>query len=172
METTELENSKMQVLKEIADSNVILSGIKAEIAQAKKDKDQFFQDRQDELNGLLARFLRDSKVMVDETEKNYTFVHNFYGELREFAKMVREQREEVQEMLVDLDKRSVDFANHLIRETTKLSELEASIKQDRRVVEDDRTYIRVQKEQLTKEKAIFKTQQINLKNALASLNKK
>lgn len=172
METTELDNQKMKVLKEIADSNMILSGLQAEIKKLENDKEAFFQLRKDELSGELARFYRDSKALVDDTEKNYVHVHNFYDELNKFAEVVKQQREDVQGLIVGLNKQSVDFENHLVREIEKLSDLKARIKHDMDVVEQERNFVRSQREEMTKEKAVFAARQKELNTALQSLNKR
>ncbi len=172
METTELNSEKMKVLKEIADSNVILSGLQAEIHKLETDKEAFFQLRQDQLSSRLAEFMRDSKIMVDDTEKNYTHVHNFYEELKKFAELVNEQRDEVEAMLVDLNNKSVDFENHILRETARMSELQTRINQDYRAIEQEQNFIRGQREAMTKEKAVFAAKQKELNSALESLKKK
>lgn len=159
-------------MKEIADSNVILSGLQADILKLETDKVRILKQRTDEIDVAINDFKRESKSLVDETENNYTHVHNFYEELKKFAAHVKVQRDEIEELLKDIEGSHVDFNNYIKREVSKISELKTKMVSEFQSLEDEREFIKSQRKSMEKERIQMKTQQAYIKTALNSLNKK
>jgi chromosome segregation ATPase len=170
--TIELEKTKMDVMKEIADSNLILSGLRADIKKMEKDKDEFFQQRQDQLESRLYSFLRNSQSLVKETEENYIYVHNFYEELKKFAELVKEQRNEVKKQLDDLKDKTVDFTNSMNRNIEELSKIRSGINSDFAAIEKEKKYIKQQQVEIAKDRADLSVRNANLMTALKALKER
>lgn len=172
MELTELDQEKMKVVKEIADCNVILSGMKAEILKLREEKEQFIVDRANELEIRLWKFLNDSKELVAETNRNYVTVHNFYVELKEFADEVKIQRQETKDLIQEAKNKMVDLENLMVRKATELSQIRKGINNDLRVIERERNFIKAQKEEMQKERIKINNQLAEINISLTALKKK
>lgn len=83
METQELEKQKMDVLREMAECNMLIGSLRAEIEKLKKDKEEFLLLRENEVAGRIHKLLNNSRILFQETESNYKTVQEFYSLLRE-----------------------------------------------------------------------------------------
>lgn len=169
MEITELEDIKMKVMKEIADSNVILSGLQADIRQLKADKEEFLQVREDQLMSRLSEYLQESKELVDKTEKNYIHVHNFYEELSQFATIIKEVNDKVTLQIKDFSDQCIIAENRIKAQEMELSTLRNQLNQDLNGIKKDRAFIESQKQDLLNGQRKLNSDRETLKRAVERL---
>ena len=172
MELTELSEAKMKVMKEIADSNVTLAGLKADVKKLKEEKEHFFELRQNQVEAKLWEFLNNSRDLVAETEANYTTVHNFYEVLKGYAEFLTIERDEMMKQIIDFKRKTVDFENKMTSQITDLSATRKLLELDRVRIEEDQKFIINKKEELRKEQIKLKNSQDELIKSVQAIKRK
>lgn len=149
MDTTELDNLKMKTMKEIADGNVLLGSMKAEIAKLISDKDNFFKLREDEVIGRIKKVLDASTELVNKTKSNYALVHEFVDNLKTFADFIKDGQtqlgEAIKSFITESDKIILD-----------LKAREEVIKQHERQLISDKTFIMSEQGRIDAEKGLLR----------------
>jgi hypothetical protein len=152
MEIKELEKTKMDVLKEVATSSVLVAGMKAEMLSLEKEKDDFFVKRKKEVVDRIKSILQDSRELLDETSSNYKLVHDFYTVLKSFSDTVLESHNKLKENIDDFNE-SVKLHNlEMSKQEEELSHLKKMVKQDSESNEREKKHIKEMHKSLEKEK--------------------
>ena len=134
MNTFEIDQEKMKTLKEVADANVKLSEMKADMANLESEKENFFKLREDELIGKLKKTLDESQDFVNQTLSNYKQVKEFNDELVSFSNFIKESQSQLKEF-VD------SFQNEAKEIVRQLEEQDNRLEQQKRQIESDNFFI-------------------------------
>lgn len=149
MDTTELDNTKMKVMKEVADANVLLANTKAEIAKLIGDKDNFFKLREDEVIGRIKKVLEASTELVNKTKSNYALVHEFVDTLKTFADFIKDGQTQLGEAI----KSFISESDKIILD---LKAREEVIKQHERQLISDKTFLASEQGRINTEKGLLR----------------
>lgn len=172
METEELDKLKFQTLKEIADSNLLVAKMKAELADLEKDKETFFLKRENEVLGRIHKLLNGSRTILEETETNYKKVHQFYEVLREYSDYLSKSHDTFFEIVNDFNKKGEVWKKDIDKQTEEISEQKKSLKLQEESIEKEKKFIKDRMVELKKEEKHIESKQRQIKNALEYLKTK
>lgn len=169
MENQELDKLKMQTMNEIAESNVLIGNMKAELVKLEEDRENFFKLRSDELVERLEKALDDSHEIVDKTISNYTLVQEFYQILTSYSVFIKESQ-------TQLEEDANEFNLSAQKVVDKLNAREAQIDSDRKQIDAQLSFVKgeidrmeIEKRQLTDDQRILRDGRESLKRAIERL---
>lgn len=168
IEIIELDAKKMEVLKEIANSNLLVAQMKAELMELEKGKEDFFAKRENEVLGRIHKLLNNSRILIDEANTNYTLVHNFYETLKGFSDYLKKAHAIFKESVAEFQEKSQVWQNAREQE---ISDLRKALKFDQDSLDRDKEFIKSKKAELEKEKKYIEEQQESLNKNRLELEK-
>lgn len=148
MEITELDNLKMRTLKEVADSNLLVSQIKAELLELESQKEQFFTKRDNEVLARIHKLLNHSRILLEETNTNYTQVHQFYETLKGFSEYLGRAQESFNKNVEDFTEKSFKWQETITQQESNISDLKKETQQDKESLEREKQFIAKKRKQL------------------------
>lgn len=172
METQELDSMKMKTMKEMADANVLLASMKADLKQLNEDKENFFKLRESEVSERITGLLNSSQKLLEEAKLNYGLVHEFYETLKSFSAYLKEGQTQFQEVLLDFKNYSDAAEKDIQRRTEEVEQQRLLLKNERASLEKNKEFNRLQTIKIEKDKAMIKSRQAQIKSALDTLRKK
>ena len=84
MTTEELDKQKMDVLREVSESSMLVMGLKAKLIELEEKKEEFFKEREKIAKNRILDLLGDSKTLLDQVHSNYQLTHEFCQTLKGF----------------------------------------------------------------------------------------
>lgn len=172
METQELDNLKMKTMKEIADANVLLADMKAQMKVLERDKDDFFKLREIELTEKLNDFMANSTGFLLKVENNYMLVHEFYETLKSYSDFLKEGQAEFGEVIRDFAEKANEFEVYLRRNTEIISKKNKLLDQREEGLNRDREFLRRERKLIENEQVRISSQQAQIRDALKQLSQK
>ncbi len=172
MDIQELDKIKMGVMNEIANGNLKVAGMKADLKKLLADKEDFFKLRENELLGRINTLFNDSKHLLDETKANYSLVHEYYVTLTQFSEWLKQGQLEFEEVVEDFKVQSVEVQRELDAKIEHVSRIRKIMADEKAGIEKDRAFINSQKQSLAKEKVQFAQQLNELRIAMQALKRK
>ncbi len=150
MEIQELSQQKMKVMQEIAQGNLLLSGMKADYQKLLDEKDKFFEDRQKGMIDKVKEILKESQSLLDETSSNYEKVHQFSESLTLFAKTVSETYSDLKELIQDFNEKSQTEREEIKRQQEEVNKLKINLKLSQEEHARDKKFFTEKKKELDK----------------------
>lgn len=172
METQELDNLKMKTMKEVADAQVLLSSMKAEMIKLKSDKDIFFKLREDEVLERIEQVLKDSENLVNQTTSNYQLVHEFVETLKSFADYLKDGQTQLGEVIEDFKKEAERILQDFKSREEKLQQHERQMISDRTFIKSEIGKINLAKEELRRDQGKLRDGEETLKRSIQRLKEK
>ncbi len=172
METQELDQMKMKAMQEVSEMNLMVAGMKAELAKLQGEKEDFLKDRENEVMGLVDQLLKDSQQMLEETKSNYSLIHEFYETLKSFSAYIKEGQNALEEVFQDFKLTSEAVEIELIRKIKEVEQERKLLAIERTGIEKDKAYIKQQTAEIERQKALISSRQQQIKSALDTLKRK
>lgn len=145
---TQLDNKKMKVLEEMAQVNMIVSGMRAEMLKLEQDKKGFISQREKEVFDCIKEVLNESRSLLDETENNYILVHDFYESIKVFANFLSETHENLKNLMMDFDKKTEKDKKELAKQQEEIGEIRKKLKVDNGILGRENAEITKKKQEL------------------------
>lgn len=159
MEIHDVEEKKMQILKELAEATQKVGEARADFAEVKENEDNFYRFREQQALQRVANVLSESSEIITKIDENRDFItkitgmvfglidflHDSYSEFESFVALFREHQkawerhvEKVENTLADTKKGQDLLATKLKNKEKMLSDLSARLEQERKKNRDDR----------------------------------
>lgn len=159
MEIHDVEQKKMDILKELAEATQKVGEARADFAEVKENEDNFYRFREEQALQRVANVLSESSEIITKIDENRDFItkitgivfglieflHNSYSEFESFVALFREHQtawerhvKEVEDKLTDTKKGQDLLANKLKNKEKSLSDLSAKLEKERKQNRYDR----------------------------------
>lgn len=168
---TELEQKKMEVLEEVAKANVTLAEVRAEIKNLEEGKEKFYAFRENEVLGRIHKLLNESRILLDETNSNYTYVHAFYEEIERFSGILFEATEMFEKNVSDFTENSEKWNKEIERQEKAIIKWHESLKRESEGIDRDKKFIAKKQEEMEKTRRHIESQQQTVKTSIEQLRK-
>lgn len=159
MEIQELEKLKMDTLREVADSNLLIAGIKAELSKLEDRRKAFIVERDSEVLDRVHGLLVDSQALLEETKSNYSFVQEYYGQLKVFSEFIKKTHENLSKKITEFKNNTVELKNQLTQQENTISDLRKDLKIDQQALGRDKEYLKKKTLELQKDREYLDNQQ-------------
>lgn len=163
MEVQNIEKLKMDTLREVADSNMLVASMKAELVELEKEKGEFFRVRENEVLARIHKLLNHSRILLEETDKNYVHVHQFYEVLTVFAQQVTKAHEDFKKYVASFEEKSIEWNNQVEEQEKVISQLRADLQREEKSLDSEREFIKSKKIELEKSQSNLESLWNNLK---------
>jgi len=160
---TELEPQKMQMLKEMADTNVRISDAKNLLFKLQEDETVYLEAREKKAMVKINKVFEDSKDLLDKTYKNYEEIHQFCQKVNEYADFLSETHTKFQKILEVFEKK-----NELWEKNVKNTNEE--IAKQRKIIEQDSKAIKIREERIDEENEKIKKEREHLESQQVALS--
>ncbi len=130
MELHQLEQTKMQIMSELANTNLKISEAKNVIFKLQEEETEYLIEREKKALGKIQNVLQESRNLIEETHQNYAQVEEFCQTLVGFSDFLNESHDKMSLMLETFKKK-----NELWDENVKIQYEE--IARQRKIVEQD-----------------------------------
>lgn len=165
MEITELDNQKMKVMEELASTQMLISGMKAEMMSLDSKKEEFFVYRENEVLARIHKLLNNSRTLLDEVKTNYEEVHNFYLLLKEFSDFLTGTNTGLTRLMDDFIQKSTEHNAILNKREMEIEELRKDLEYDQAGLKRDKNFIEKEKKKIAEAKRHIESQQASLKTS-------
>lgn len=155
----------MQVLEEVANCNLLVAGMKAELLQLEKDKDAFFEKRDNEVNARIKRIIDSSDDLLNKVKTNYQEVHEFYENLKTYSEFLSKAHTDFTKIVSEFTEKSDLWRSEVAKQEARVAEIGHEAQRDREGVARDKEFIKGKKKDLENEKKHIESQQAVLKVA-------
>lgn len=169
MEAQELEKLQMDSLREIADSNYLVAGMKAELLKLEDRKKTFIAERDKEVLDRVRKLLADSQALLEETKSNYTLVHEFYNGLKVFSEFIKGAGENLTKGIAEFKTKSDEWENEVKKQEEIIFELRKDLRIDQQSLERDKEHLKKKTSELKKERDYLEKQQTEIQLKLKDL---
>lgn len=172
MEITELDKKKMEVVKELADMNVLLAKTQDELSELEKGKEDFIWKRENEVLGRIHKLLNNSRILLEETNANYTLVHSFYETLKGFSEHISKAHDNFLEMVESFNEKNELWEKGLNEREEDLSRLSQEVNGDQVSINKQKDFIKGKEKELEKETKHIESKHQQIQSALEYLKNK
>lgn len=162
MEITELEKSKMDSMKELADTNIKISEAKNLLFKLQEDETQYLVVREKKALEKIQKALDDSKELLDKTHKNYEKIHEFCQSVSSYADFLSETHKKFQEMLEVFKSRNQIWDGNAKQHYEELARQRKIVEQDTQAIEQREKQIKEAQEGLEKDRKRIESLQATL----------
>lgn len=138
----------MDTLREVADSNVLVAQMKAELLELEKDKEDFIKHRENEVLAKIHKLLNSSRLLLDETTSNYLHVHQFYENLKSFSEYLSENHRNLKKIIEKFKENSKNWQDEITLQEEKIIEMKKDIVVDVGILDREKIFIENKKIQL------------------------
>ena len=155
----ELDAQKMKVMKEIADTNLLVAGMKAELLKLEEDKEKFFVLRDNEVLGRIHKLLNNSRVLLDETRDNYIFTHDFYETIKIYSEDVKEGYQVLQGIIAEFSEKAVTWQEEIKNQETEIVEMKKDLQRDKESMDREKEFLQKKKKAVDDDRKRLESQQ-------------
>lgn len=171
MELNELDNEKMKTMREIAECNILIGEMKAEMSQLESQKNDFFKLRESEVVDRVNKALEDSQGLLDQVKSNYTLVHEFYEILQSFADYLKDGRSQLEEVIKHFQEDAAQIVQILEIREHAVKEKESDLSYMRRSVENVKAQIEIEQKKLNEDQIKLMSDRGALQRSIERLKK-
>jgi hypothetical protein len=171
MEIIDLEQKKMEVLKELADTNIKISENKNIISKLQEEETEYLILREKKAVQQINQVLLDSKDLLEQTKENYEEVHIFCQTITEYSKSLKEAHTKFDKMLSDFREKDKEWEEEVKKQREEIEKIKQAIEIEKTTIKNDKKYIEKANENIKKETLHIESKQRQLKIALQEINK-
>lgn len=172
MDTQEIDKTKMDALKELADTNIKISAAKATLFKMQEDETFYLQEREQKALNKINQLLDDSKEILDKTKENYNEIHILCQEVSGFCDFLVEYSGKFTELLADFNFRSETWDKEVEKQRAEFAEIKKGLDLQSTINENEREKNKKEWQKIIEAKKLIESRQQQIKVALEVLNKK
>lgn len=172
METQELDSIKMKTMQEIANSNLLIDSMKAELIKLEEDKENFFKLREEEVMTNIKRVVNESQALLEHTKSNYDHVHEFYSVLTSFSDYLKDGQAQLGEAIEDFNREAKAIMKTLDERSALIAHERKQMDAEKSTLDGQRNQINGAQVQLQNDQRLLFDQQETLKRSIDRLKAK
>lgn len=159
MELITLEKQKMDILSEIATTNMKISEAKNLLTTLQEKETEYLIIREKKALTKITKVLEESKDLLDKTHQNYEHIHEFCKTLSGYADFLDETHEKFSKMLETFAKRNEIWDENAKRQYEEIARQRKIVEQDAEAVAKRETKIIETKKGLIREREQIESRQ-------------
>lgn len=156
-------------MNELASANMVIGGLKAEIEELKRTKEQFLEAQEAEVAGRIQNLINRSRETLLEVQENYTEAHKYAETVRSGAEFVTNSLKRLKEISEEYEKSSKEQAQMVSDIITAFSNQEMELKLEKERLQDDKKVLKRKEKEVKDSQAHLESQQETLKKSYEAL---
>lgn len=159
MNIEELEQKKMDIMKELASTNIKISDAKNLVLKLQEEETEYLVNREKKALAKVDNVLAESKDLLNRTHENYEEIHQFCQTVSQYADFLKETQDKFQDMLLLFERKNELWEENIKKINQEIADQRHIIKQDTENIEKREKIIIESTERLNKEKGHIESRQ-------------
>jgi len=135
MNVQELQQEKIEILRELANTNIQISNAKNTLFKLQEDKTAYLEEREKETLQQIDQLVQESGDIIVQVQKNYDEIHQFCNTISEYSDFLLEAQDKFQSMLETFQARNEVWDENVKRQYQELAVLRKEVEQDQKDIE-------------------------------------
>jgi hypothetical protein len=162
MEIQQLEKSRMDAVKELADTSMKISESKNILLKLQEKETEYLIAREEKAINKINKVLEESKDLLDKTQGNYEQIHIFCRTVSEYADFLSEAQGKFQKMLELFEERNKLWEENAQLQYAEIARQRKITEQDTKAIETREKKIEEATKSLQKDREYIESQRASL----------
>lgn len=123
METLELEKSKMESIKALADVNMKISEAQNLLFKLQEDETAYLVLRETKAVGQIKQVVEESQAMLKEADLNHGQIKELLTEVSQFVDKLLKIQENFHQLFAEFEERNVEWEKDISRQQEEIAEI-------------------------------------------------
>ena len=170
-QTTQLDNEKLNVKKELPQIHQAISDGHVRLAELKGTTEEYMNLREVEAEERVLKVLKESREALDETSKNHTELTLYGNDLRSYAHELQGLSIDITTLFKDFNTRMKEAEEDMKKNQEIVADVLQKIKIERVQVQEDRKMLNGERHQIAEENRLLKDRREALERAFEELKR-
>lgn len=169
MNTQVLEKSKMDAIKELADTSIKISEAKNIIFKLQEDETEYLVLREKKALEKIEKVVRESKELLEQSKSNYEEIHGLCRQVSELILFLTTTQSSLADLLREFNERSDLWDIEVKDQLAEIEEVKRKNQIDKTLIENDQKTIKVELKKLENEQIKINDQRETIKRIIERL---
>jgi len=172
MDIQTVNKEKMEALESLAKTNLLVSEVKATLANLKIDEEKYLAKRETKALARIEFILEESKKISEDAYKNYNDIHNLSKSSSEYVIFLTEVYDDFLKLQEVFEKKTEAWEENIEIIEKNLEDIKRNIKVDKIQLKNDQDSINTRNKEIALEKRKLRDERGTLERTIIRLKNK